>query len=137
MFRVVCGMGGGRGWYAADRLWRLRGLLDRLVGGPGLQRGRRDPEHVRFGEAVDVWRVSGLERDRRLSLRAEMKLPGLAWLEFHVEHGPAGGATLRQRATFAPRGLAGHAYWWAVAAFHGVVFGGMLRGIVRAAEEPG
>lgn len=82
-----------------------------------------------------------LDRGRLLRLRAEMRVPGLAWLEFHVEHDAADGGrgttTLRQRATFAPHGLAGHAYWWAVAAFHGIVFGGMIRGIARAAEQPG
>lgn len=136
VWRVVEGIGGDRGWYSFPLAWRVRGWMDRAVGGVGLRRGRRDPDRLYAGDALDFWRVEELERERLLRLRAEMRVPGLAWLEFHVEHDPdAGGTTLRQRATFAPRGLAGHAYWWAVAAFHGFVFGGMIRGIARAAEE--
>lgn len=134
VFRAVCRIGGGHGYYAADWLWRLRGLLDRLVGGPGLRRGRRDPEHVAYGEPLDFWRVVGLEPDRRLSLRAEMKLPGEALLEFLVE--PASqGTRLSQIARFQPRGLLGLAYWYAVLPLHRVVFSGMIQGIRRAALE--
>ncbi|HEX3311195.1 MAG TPA: DUF2867 domain-containing protein, partial [Streptosporangiaceae bacterium] len=108
----------------------------RLVGGVGLRRGRRDPQRLYVGDALDFWRVEALEEGRLLRLRAEMRLPGLAWLEFHVEHDAADGATvLRQRATFSPHGLAGHLYWWSIAGFHGIVFGGMIRGIVREAES--
>lgn len=135
VFRAVCRIGGGHGWYAADRLWRLRGALDRLVGGPGLRRGRRDPENVSYGEALDFWRVTAIERDRRLRLRAEMKLPGEAELEFALEPGDRPGVTrLHQTARFLPRGLLGLGYWYAVLPFHGLVFEGMLRGIRRAAE---
>lgn len=135
VFRAVCRVGGGNGWYAADGLWRLRGWMDRLVGGPGLRRGRRDPEEVRFGEALDFWRVTGIERDRRLSLRAEMKLPGEALLEFEVE--PLGDSRTRlvQKARFLPKGLLGLLYWYAVLPLHAIVFRGMLRGIRRAAER--
>ncbi|WP_240619395.1 SDR family oxidoreductase [Blastococcus sp. TF02-8] len=136
LWRIVEGIGGDRGWYSWPLAWKVRGWLDRAVGGVGLRRGRRDPDRLYVGDALDFWRVEERESGRLLRLRAEMRLPGLAWLEFHVEHGDGGGAVvLRQRATFAPRGLAGHAYWWAVAVFHGFVFGGMLRGITRAAEE--
>jgi uncharacterized protein YbjT (DUF2867 family) len=132
VFRAVCRIGGGHGWYAAGALWRLRGWLDRLVGGPGLRRGRRDPDEVTYGEALDFWRVTGLERGRRLALRAEMKLPGEALLEFTIV--PEGaGCRLVQTARFLPRGLLGLAYWYAVLPFHGVVFRGMLEGIRRAA----
>jgi hypothetical protein len=139
---VVEGIGGDTGWYSFPLAWEVRGRLDRLVGGVGLRRGRRSPHDLYVGEALDFWRVEALEEGRLLRLRAEMRLPGLAWLEFHVEHedagsGPAagGGTTLlRQRATFVPRGLFGHLYWWAVAPFHGIVFGGMLRNVTRAAE---
>jgi uncharacterized protein YbjT (DUF2867 family) len=131
---VVEGIGGDAGWYSFPLAWRVRGWLDRMVGGVGLRRGRRDPRRLYVGDALDFWRVEEREPGRLLRLRAEMRLPGLAWLEFHVEH-TAEGTLLRQRATFAPRGLAGHLYWWAIAAFHGVVFGGMVRGIVRAAER--
>jgi uncharacterized protein YbjT (DUF2867 family) len=134
LWTVVEGIGGERGWYSFPLAWRVRGALDRLVGGVGLRRGRRDPRRLRIGDALDFWRVEERDPGRLLRLRAEMRLPGLAWLEFHVEH-DGSGAVLRQRATFAPHGLAGHAYWWAIAAFHGVVFGGMIRGIVRAAEQ--
>ncbi|MGY1803218.1 SDR family oxidoreductase [Blastococcus sp. SYSU D00922] len=136
LWRVVEGIGGDTGWYSFPLAWRVRGWLDRAVGGVGLRRGRRNPQKLFVEDALDFWRVEELERGSLLRLRAEMRLPGLAWLEFHVEHGdPADGSTvLRQRATFAPHGLAGHAYWWAIAAFHGVVFGGMVKGIARAAE---
>jgi uncharacterized protein YbjT (DUF2867 family) len=134
VFAAVRRIGGGHGWYAADVLWRLRGALDRLVGGPGLRRGRRDPERIGFGDALDFWRVTGIEQDRRLRLRAEMKLPGEAELEFDLEPLPDGRTRLVQEARFAPRGLAGLAYWYGVLPLHGVVFRGMLRGIRREAE---
>jgi hypothetical protein len=111
------------------------------VGGPGLRRGRRDPEHVGFGEALDFWRVTGLEPQRRLALRAEMRLPGEALLEFELEPlepapgGTCGRTRLVQTARFLPRGLAGLAYWYAVLPFHGIVFRGMLKGIRREAER--
>jgi hypothetical protein len=140
---VVVSIGGESGWYSFPLAWEVRGRLDRLVGGVGLRRGRRDPHGLYVGEALDFWRVEELEDGRLLRLRAEMRLPGLAWLEFHVEHGhdeddsaDGGHTRLRQKATFHPRGLLGHLYWWAVAPFHGVVFGGMLRNVVRAAERP-
>jgi uncharacterized protein YbjT (DUF2867 family) len=142
LWQVVVSIGGESGWYSFPLAWEVRGWLDRLVGGVGLRRGRRDPHGLYVGETLDFWRVEELEDGRLLRLRAEMRLPGLAWLEFHVEHGAAedgavdGGPTrLRQKATFHPRGLLGHLYWWAVAPFHGVVFGGMLRNVVRAAEQ--
>lgn len=135
VFRAVCRVGGGHGWYAADWLWVLRGWMDRLVGGPGLRRGRRDPEEVVYGEALDFWRVTGVEADRRLALRAEMKLPGEAMLEFLIEPEPGspGRCTLRQVALFQPRGLFGLLYWYAVVPFHHVVFRGMMAGIKREA----
>jgi len=136
VFRAVCRIGGGHGWYAGDWLWRLRGFMDRLVGGPGLRRGRRDPENVSYGEALDFWRVTGIERDARLTLRAEMKLPGEAELEFRLEPGPDGSTTrLHQIARFLPKGLFGLVYWYAVLPFHGFVFKGMLGGIRRDAER--
>jgi len=132
VYAAVVRIGGGRGWYAADGLWRLRGLLDRLVGGPGLRRGRRDAEEVGYGEALDFWRVTGLERNRHLALRAEMKLPGEALLEFEIDRSPRG-ARLVQTARFRPKGLLGLAYWYAVLPFHAFVFDGMIRGIRREA----
>ena len=133
VFGAVCRVGGGHGWYAAAWLWRIRGWMDRLVGGPGLRRGRRDPERVGYGEALDFWRVVGYERDRRLSLRAEMKLPGEALLEYRIEPRGACASTLRQAALFQPRGLLGLLYWYSVAPLHHIVFRGMLLGIQREA----
>jgi uncharacterized protein YndB with AHSA1/START domain len=136
VFAAIRRIGGGNGWYAADLLWRLRGFLDRLVGGPGLRRGRRDPEHLAYGDALDFWRVTAVEPDRRLELRAEMKLPGEALLAFEVEPLAGGGdrCTLTQTARFLPKGLLGLLYWYTVLPFHGFVFRGMLRGIRRTAE---
>jgi uncharacterized protein YbjT (DUF2867 family) len=134
-FRAVCRVGGGHGWYAADWLWKIRGWMDVLVGGPGLRRGRRNPETVGFGEALDFWRVVGIEHDRRLSLRAEMKLPGEALLEFRLSPTDDQHCVLEQRANFMPRGLLGLLYWYAVVPFHAVVFKGMLNGIRREALQ--
>ena len=136
VFKAVCRVGGGHGWYAADWLWKIRGWLDVLVGGPGLRRGRRDPESVSYGEALDFWRVVGYDRNRWLSLRAEMKLPGEALLEFRIEStGNAGHCSLRQTALFKPRGLFGLVYWYSVVPLHAVVFRGMLGGIEREAVK--
>ena len=136
-FRAICRIGGGNGWYAADVLWRIRGFLDHLVGGPGLRRGRRDPDRVAYGDALDFWRVTAVEPDRRLELRAEMKLPGEALLEFVIEPTSEEPALCRltQTARFMPRGLSGLIYWTLVLPFHGFVFRGMLKGIQRTAER--
>jgi uncharacterized protein YbjT (DUF2867 family) len=133
VFQAICRVGGGHGWYAADWLWTVRGWLDQLAGGPGLRRGRRDPEEVGFGEALDFWRVVGYEKNRRLALRAEMKVPGEALLEFVIEPDGEGGSSLRQQALFKPRGLFGLLYWYSVAPLHYVVFRGMLKGIEKEA----
>ncbi len=133
LWRTVEGIGGERGWYSFPLAWSVRGLLDRLVGGVGLGRGRRHRDRLRVGEPLDFWRVEALERGRLLRLRAEMRLPGLAWLEFRIEEGD-GSPVLHQRALFVPRGLLGHLYWWAVTPFHGVVFGSMVRNLGSAAE---
>jgi len=135
VFRAVCRVGGGNGWYAADWLWKIRGWMDLAVGGPGLRRGRRDPEKVEYGEALDFWRVVGIEKDRRLALRAEMKLPGEAQLEFKIEPLDHGHCRLHQVALFHPRGLFGLFYWYSVAPLHHVVFRGMLEGICAAAKQ--
>lgn len=170
LWRVLEAVGGEHGWYSWRLAWRIRGLGDRLVGGPGLRRGRRDPWRLLVDDAVDFWRVEEVESGRLLRLRAEMRVPGLAWLELRVEDAEdtetiaAGGgargdahddpdrpgaphrapdddrrrrppAVFAQRALFHPRGLLGQLYWWSVAPFHGVVFGGMQRNIARAAER--
>jgi uncharacterized protein YbjT (DUF2867 family) len=135
LWRVIEGIGGETGWYSFRAGWALRGLLDRLVGGVGLRRGRRDPRRLLVGDALDFWRVEAITPGSLLRLRAEMKLPGLAWLELSVRRDAGGRTVYGQRAIFRPRGLAGHAYWWSIAPFHGIVFGGMLRNIAAAAER--
>ncbi|KUH35752.1 MULTISPECIES: SDR family oxidoreductase [Streptomyces] len=136
LWRVIEGVGGDNGWYSFPLAWAVRGWLDRLVGGVGLRRGRRDAARLRAGDSLDFWRVEEIERGRLLRLRAEMRLPGLAWLEMYADRDEQGRTRYRQRALFAPRGLVGHAYWWSVSPFHAVVFGGMARNITKAAARP-
>ncbi|MFH9979124.1 SDR family oxidoreductase [Streptomyces sp. NPDC017179] len=135
LWRVVEGIGGDHGWYSFPLAWALRGGLDRLAGGVGLRRGRRDAQRLRAGDSLDFWRVEEIEPGRLLRLRAEMRLPGLAWLEMCVGTDAEGRTLYRQRAVFHPHGLLGHAYWWSVSPFHAVVFGGMARNIAGAAVE--
>jgi hypothetical protein len=133
-FAPIQRIGGATGWYAWDWLWRLRALLDLLVGGVGMRRGRPHPTNLRVGDPIDFWRVEELEPDRRLRLAAEMKLPGRAWLEFEVTgSGPL--SRIRQTAIFDPVGWLGGAYWYALFPVHQLVFAGMLHGIVRAVEK--
>ncbi|HET6532550.1 MAG TPA: SDR family oxidoreductase [Actinoplanes sp.] len=135
LWRVIEGVGGDRGWYSFPLAWSVRGWLDRLVGGVGLRRGRRDRDHLQVGEALDWWRVEEIRPNELLRLRAEMRVPGRAWLEMRAEPLPGGRSRYSQRALFVPRGLAGHAYWAAVLPFHGVVFSGMARNIARQATS--
>ena len=131
-FAPIRRIGGSNGWYYGDWLWSLRGLLDLLVGGAGVRRGRKNPEQLQPGDAVDFWRVEACEPDRLLRLAAEMKLPGRAWLEFEVrEAGP--GSIISQTAIFDPVGIAGLAYWYLLYPIHQLIFAGMLRGIAAAA----
>ncbi|MEU3184102.1 SDR family oxidoreductase [Streptomyces sp. NPDC006923] len=133
LWRVIEGIGGENGWYSFPLAWAVRGWLDRMAGGVGLRRGRRDAQRLRVGDSLDFWRVEELEPGRLLRLRAEMRLPGLAWLELRVGHDDQDRTVFRQRALFHPHGLLGHAYWWSVSPFHAAVFGGMARNIARAA----
>jgi uncharacterized protein YbjT (DUF2867 family) len=137
LWHIVEGIGGQRGWYSFPLGWKVRGWIDRLTGGPGLVRGRRNPDQLLPGDSLDWWRVEAVEEGRLVRLRAEMKLPGLAWLELEVEpvDGDPDASTFRQRALFHPHGVAGQAYWWAVWPFHGLVFGSMQRNIAQAAEQ--
>ena len=135
LWRVIEAIGGENGWHSFPLAWSVRGWLDRAFGGVGLRRGRRDPHRLQVGEALDFWRVEEIVPGELLRLRAELKLPGRAWLEMRVTRDEAGRTRYEQRAVFQPRGLAGHAYWWSVAPFHVLVFGGMARNIGRAAES--
>jgi len=127
-FAPIQRIGGETGWYYANGFWRLRGLMDAVVGGVGLRRGRRDPVRLAVGDTLDFWRVEAFEQDRLLRLGAELKTPGRIWLQFEVE-GDEYGATVWQTAIFDPHGLAGFAYWYALYPIHHLIFEGMLRGI--------
>ena len=135
LWAVIEGVGGDNGWYSFPFAWEIRGVWDRLMGGVGLRRGRRDPRHLMIGEPVDFWRVEEIIPGQLLRLRAEMKLPGLAWLELEVRTSANGATLYHQRALFHPRGLAGHSYWWSVSIFHVFVFGAMVRNIAEAARS--
>ncbi|KAA9149785.1 DUF2867 domain-containing protein [Amycolatopsis acidicola] len=137
LWKVIESIGGEHGWYSFPLAWSVRGWIDRLAGGAGLRRGRRDPRYLHTGEALDWWRVETLDRPNLLRLKAEMRVPGRAWLELSAEPAEGGGATYRQRAVFEPHGLAGHLYWKGISPFHDVVFGGMARNITGAAEGEG
>jgi len=128
-------IGGDNGWYGSDLLWYLRGVLDRMIGGVGLRRGRRDPLHLRVGDSLDFWRVESLEPEQSLKLYAEMILPGKAWLEFKINKLPNGKSQVIQEASYLPRGLGGQLYWFAILPFHGLVFPTMIRNIIRSANR--
>jgi uncharacterized protein YbjT (DUF2867 family) len=134
LWRVVEGIGGETGWYSSPFAWSVRGWLDRVAGGVGLRRGRRDPHRLRAGDALDFWRVEEIEPGRLLRLRAEMLLPGRAWLEMRTT-GDGAKSRYDQRALFLPKGLAGHLYWKAISPAHALVFGGMADNIARTAES--
>lgn len=134
VFQVVASLGGSRGWLYWDWAWSLRGAFDRLVGGPGLRRGRRHPSQILPGDAVDFWRVEAVSEPRQVRLRAEMKVPGSAWLQWDIEPDGAG-SRIVQTALFAPVGLTGTLYWNLLYPVHKIIFAGMLRSIVRVAEE--
>ncbi len=135
VFRVFTGIGAARGWYFANWMWRLRGMLDRMLGGAGLRRGRRHPDNLRVGDALDFWRVEDLQPNRLLRLRAEMKLPGRAWLQYEVREGQDGTSTLEQTASFIPKGLFGLVYWYAQYPLHAWIFSGLIGAISRRAES--
>ena len=135
LWEAIEEIGGENGWYGADFLWYLRGLLDRMIGGVGLRRGRRDPIHLRVGESLDFWRVESLVPEQSLKLYAEMILPGKAWLEFRISKLPNGKSEVVQEASFSPRGLGGQLYWYAVLPFHVLVFPTMIRNLIRSANR--
>jgi len=133
-FTPIRRIGGRTGWYYGNRLWKLRGAMDTLVGGAGLRRGRRNPEYALPGETIDFWRVEEYQPDHLLRLLAEMKVPGRAWLQFEVEDN-GNGSTIRQTAIFDPAGALGLAYWYVLFPLHRLVFAGMLRNIAAAARD--
>lgn len=133
-FNVVRGLGGKRGWLYMNWAWEIRGWMDRLIGGVGLRRGRRDPDDLRVGDALDFWRVESLKENALLLLRAEMKVPGKAWLQFQIQ--PEGEeCTLTQTAFFAPKGLLGFLYWYALYPIHKLIFSGMIDKVVERTER--
>jgi hypothetical protein len=134
VYAAISALGGAKGWHRGEWLWRLRGYIDLVIGGPGLRRGRRDHQDLRVGDFVDFWRVESLENNHSLRLHAEMVLPGDAWLEWEIET-EREVTKVTQRASFKPKGLLGRAYWYAVAPFHRFVFPGLLEGIKRDAES--
>lgn len=135
VWELVASIGGNRGYYYANSLWRLRGLMDRLVGGVGMRRGRRHPRDIRPGDALDFWRVVEVESGKRLTLVAEMKLPGAACLEFEILPDSPTSSTLVTAARFHPAGLPGLLYWYALFPAHDRIFSGMPRAIAQRAER--
>ncbi len=134
VFSAIREIGGDRGWYYADAVWDLRGLLDRFFGGVGMRRGRRHPTELEIGDALDFWRVEDIAVNERLRLRAEMKLPGKAWLQFEVR--PEKGHTfLTLTAFFEPRGLPGLLYWYGLYPIHKILFPGLIRRIKAHCEK--
>jgi uncharacterized protein YndB with AHSA1/START domain len=132
VFRVVTGLGGKRGWLAFNWAWQLRGMIDTLVGGVGLRRGRRHPDDLRVGDEVDFWRVDTLEPNRLLRLYAEMVAPGQGWLQFEIEPQGNNRCRLTQTAYFTPNGLSGYLYWYVLLPIHRVIFSTLIH---RAAER--
>lgn len=125
-FAEFTSLGGKRGWLYMNWAWKIRGVADRMIGGVGLRRGRRDPDKLRVGDALDFWRVEAVESGRLLRLRAEMKVPGKAWLQFRATPHEGGGTLLEQTAFFAPKGLAGMLYWYALYPIHRIIFSGLI-----------
>ncbi|MEY3616037.1 MAG: hypothetical protein RLZZ518_1039 [Actinomycetota bacterium] len=134
VWSVLSSLGGSTGWYGFEWLWRLRGRIDSVFGGVGMRRGRRDQYVLRVGDPLDFWRIADVKDGETLLLRAEMRVPGQAWLEFRLRETPTGTHVV-QRAIFRPRGLAGRLYWWVLIPFHAIIFPGMLRNALAQAEK--
>ena len=135
VYRSFARLGGGRGWLYMDWAWQLRGMVDRLCGGVGMRRGRRDSEDLRVGDTLDFWRVEKVEPGRLIRLRAEMRVPGRAWLEFEARPEPDGQTRLLQTAFFEPKGLLGLVYWYALYPLHALIFSGLIRRVTQQAES--
>jgi uncharacterized protein YbjT (DUF2867 family) len=137
VFRSFARLGGDRGWLYLDWTWQLRGMIDRLCGGVGMRRGRRDPENLRVGDALDFWRVEAVEPGQLVRLRAEMRVPGRAWLEFQATAHPDGTTLLTQTAFFEPKGLSGLLYWYLLYPVHRLIFSGLIRRIAADSIRSG
>ncbi len=135
IFKAYTGLGGDRGWLYLNWTWEVRGWIDKLVGGVGLRRGRRHPDEIWVGESLDFWRVEAIEPGRLIRLRAEMKVPGKAWLEFQSLPQPNGMTLLTQTAYFAPLGISGLLYWYILYPIHSFIFSGMIREIAERAQN--
>ena len=135
VFSTFISLGGDQGWLHWNWAWRVRGAIDRLIGGVGLRRGRRDPNSVRVGDAIDFWRVEKIKNNQLLRLRAEIKLPGFAWLQFEVLPKGNNESSLVQTAYFAPKGLSGLLYWYGLYPFHSIIFSGLIQKIGIKAEQ--
>jgi len=135
VYRSFARLGGQRGWLYLDWAWQVRGILDRLCGGVGMRRGRRDPDDLRVGDSLDFWRVESIEPDRLVRLRAEMKVPGRAWLEFEARPESPGQTLLLQTAFFEPKGLFGLLYWYVLYPMHSLIFSGLIRKIAAQAGQ--
>lgn len=133
LYAVFSGIGGRRGWFYMNWAWEIRGFVDKLIGGVGLRRGRRDPDDLRVGEALDFWRVEAIEPERMLRLRAEMRVPGKAWLQFEAAPREDGRSVVTQTAFFAPKGLFGWLYWYGLYPLHSLIFSGLIDQIARRA----
>ena len=134
VYKIIAGIGGRRGWFFANWAWSMRGMVDRLLGGAGLRRGRRHPDDLRVGDAVDFWRVESIEEGRLLRLKAEMKLPGRAWLQYEIRETGNGVSLLEQTAFFIPKGLPGLLYWYGLYPMHAWIFSGLIKTIARRSE---
>jgi hypothetical protein len=137
VFRSFARLGGDRGWLYLDWTWQLRGMIDRLCGGVGMRRGRRDPKNLRVGDALDFWRVEAVEPGQLVRLRAEMRVPGRAWLEFQATPHPDGTTLLTQTAFFEPKGLSGLLYWYLLYPVHRLIFSGLIRRIAADSIRSG
>jgi hypothetical protein len=131
LFGSICRVGGKEGWFNMNWLWKARGILDRVLTGVGTARGRRSSSFLRINDVVDFWRVEDISPDRRVLLRAEMKLPGRAWMEFSIDTNPDGTSRLTLKAYYQPFGFWGKAYWYACFPLHIFIFNDLIEQIER------
>lgn len=135
LWKSIESIGANNGYYGSDLLWKIRGVIDKTIGGVGLRRGRRDPYKLEVGDSLDFWRVESIVKNSSLKLYAEMILPGKAWLEFTIKELNNGRNELKIEASFAPRGIGGHLYWWVIKPFHNFIFPTMIKNIIRSSKQ--